>query len=52
MQKAGPEKVFELLANPVLKALVELGFSEPTLPQIMAFLPLLAGKNMLIKRVV
>jgi ATP-dependent Lhr-like helicase len=48
MQKAEPEKVFKLLANPVRKALAELGFSEPTLPQVMAFPPLLAGKNMLL----
>jgi hypothetical protein len=34
MQKAEPEKVFELLAKPVRKALAELGFSEPTLPLV------------------
>jgi ATP-dependent Lhr-like helicase len=48
MQKAEPEPVFELLAKPVRKALVDLGFSEPTLPQVMAFPPLLAGKNVLL----
>jgi amino acid transporter len=36
MQKAKPDSVFELLAKPVQKALAELGFSEPTLPQVMA----------------
>ena len=46
MQTAKP--VFDLLANPVRKALAKLGFSEPTLPQIMAFPPLLAGKNVLL----
>jgi ATP-dependent Lhr-like helicase len=40
--------IFDLLANPVRKALTEMGFSEPTLPQIMAFPPVLAGKNALL----
>ena len=48
MQNAKPDSVFKLLAKPVRKALVELGFSEPTLPQVMAFPPLLAGKNVLL----
>ncbi|MBN1245591.1 DEAD/DEAH box helicase [Candidatus Bathyarchaeota archaeon] len=48
MQKVKPDPVFELLAKPVRKALAELGFSEPTLPQVMAFPPLLAGKNVLL----
>jgi ATP-dependent Lhr-like helicase len=48
MQKAKPEPVFELLAKPVRKALGKLGFVEPTLPQVMAFPPLLAGKNVLL----
>lgn len=42
------KSVFDLLAKPVRKALAELGFSEPTLPQVMAFPPLLAGKNVLL----
>jgi len=48
MQDVKPEPVFELLAKPVRKALAELGFTEPTLPQVMAFPPLLAGKNVLL----
>ena len=40
--------VFDLLAKPIHDALAELGFSEPTLPQIMAFPPILAGKNVLL----
>jgi ATP-dependent Lhr-like helicase len=48
MQNAKPNSVFKLLAKPVRKALAELGFSEPTLPQVMAFPPLLAGKNVLL----
>ena len=39
---------FELLAKPVRKGLAELGFSEPTLPQILAFPEVLAGKNVLL----
>jgi len=48
MQNAKPNSVFELLAKPVRKALAELGFSEPTLPQVMAFQPLNAGENVLL----
>jgi len=33
--------VFQLLAKPVFDALAELGFSEPTLPQVMAIPPIL-----------
>ncbi len=40
--------VFELLAEPVRNALAEAGFTEPTLPQTMAFPPILAGKNVLL----
>src|SRR3990172_1068695 len=42
------KSVFELLAKPVQKALAELGFSEPTLPQTLAFPPILEGKNVLL----
>ena len=48
MQNEKPDPVFELLAKPVRKALAELGFSEPTLPQVMAFPPVLASKNVLL----
>ena len=37
--------VFDSLAKPVRKALAELGFLEPTLPQTLAFPHILAGKN-------
>jgi ATP-dependent Lhr-like helicase len=48
MQVKGSSSVFELLAKPVRKALEELGISEPTLPQSLAFLPILEGKNVLL----
>ncbi len=48
MQKGKHDSVFELLAKPVRKAFAELGFAEPTLPQAMAFPPLLAGENVLL----
>ncbi len=41
-------KVFGLLAKPIQNALAELGFLEPTLPQIMAIPKVLAGENMLL----
>ncbi len=40
--------VFESLAKPVRKALAELGFTEPTLPQTLAFPEIIAGKNVLL----
>ena len=40
--------VFDSLAKPVRKALAELGFAEPTLPQTLAFPEILAGKNVLL----
>src|SRR3972149_11830798 len=40
--------VFELLAKPLRKTLVELGFSVPTLPQTMAVPAVLSGKNVLL----
>ncbi len=48
MQAEKSTSVFELLAKPVQKALTQIGFSQPTLPQTMAFPPVLAGKNMLL----
>ena len=40
--------VFELLAQPVRKILVEVGFKEPTQPQTMAIPVVLSGKNVLL----
>ena len=37
-----------MLAKPVRDGLAELGFSEPTLPQVMAIPPILAGENVLL----
>ncbi|MGD6807993.1 MAG: DEAD/DEAH box helicase [Candidatus Bathyarchaeia archaeon] len=43
-----PDSCFNLLAKPVQKALTEQGFTEPTLPQLRAFPPILAGENILL----
>ena len=43
-----PDSVFDLLANPVRKALIKIGFSEPTAPQTLSFQPILEGKNLLL----
>lgn len=40
--------VFELLAEPVQKALIEIGLSKPTAPQIRAIPPVLHGENALL----
>jgi ATP-dependent Lhr-like helicase len=40
--------VFELLAKPIQKALLETGFSEPTAPQVKAIPHILAGDNVLL----
>jgi ATP-dependent Lhr-like helicase len=48
METEKTNSVFELLAKPVRKALAEIGFTEPTLPQVMAFPPILKGKNILL----
>jgi len=40
--------VFCLLAKPIRDALSELGFAEPTLPQIKAIPHVLAGENVLL----
>ncbi|MGD6852051.1 MAG: DEAD/DEAH box helicase [Candidatus Bathyarchaeia archaeon] len=39
---------FDLLAKPVQKAIAELGFTEPTLPQTKAIQPILSGENVLL----
>src|SRR3989304_6533660 len=46
VEKSG--SVFDFLAKPVRKALAEQGFSEPTLPQVMAIPRVLEGKNVLL----
>ncbi len=48
MQTEKSSSVFEILAKPVQKALAQAGFTEPTLPQTMAFPPVLEGKNVLL----
>ena len=48
MQPATAPSVFDLLSKPVQTALYEFGFTEPTLPQIKAFPPILAGENVLL----
>jgi len=40
--------VFSLLAKPVREGLQELGFDTPTLPQVMAIPPIMAGENVLL----
>jgi ATP-dependent Lhr-like helicase len=40
--------VFDSLAKPLRDGLAELGFLEPTLPQVLAFPPILAGQNVLL----
>ncbi len=40
--------VFNLLAAPVQKALAELGFIDPTMPQTRAFPAVLNGENVLL----
>jgi ATP-dependent Lhr-like helicase len=47
-QMPASESVFESLPKPVQKALAELGFTEPTLPQTLAFPEILAGRNVLL----
>jgi ATP-dependent Lhr-like helicase len=48
MQTKSSSSVFKLLARPIREALAEIGFSEPTLPQTLAFPPVLEGKNVLL----
>jgi len=42
------EDVFSLLARPIQEGLMELGFSRPTLPQVLAIPHVLAGENVLL----
>jgi len=49
MHKEGlSSKVFSLLAKPIRDALKELGFTKPTLPQVMAIPTVLEGENLLL----
>ncbi|XES76200.1 MAG: DEAD/DEAH box helicase [Candidatus Bathyarchaeia archaeon] len=48
MQNAKENSVFGSLAKPVQNALTQAGFTQPTLPQTLAFPPVLAGKNVLL----
>jgi ATP-dependent Lhr-like helicase len=48
MEKRFKIQVFNVLAQSVREGLAELGFFEPTLPQIMAIPPILAGENVLL----
>ncbi|MEM2394285.1 MAG: DEAD/DEAH box helicase [Candidatus Bathyarchaeia archaeon] len=48
MEKTEGSNVFRLLAEPVQEGLTELGFSKPTLPQVLAIPPILAGENVLL----
>ncbi len=40
--------IFDSLAKPIRDALAEIGFTEPTLPQVLAVPPILAGENVLL----
>jgi len=48
MEKTSSSGVFRLLAQPVQEGLAKLGFSKPTLPQILAIPHVLAGENILL----
>ncbi len=47
-ESAQESDVFMLLAKPIRAGLIDLGFSEPTLPQVMAIPPILEGNNVLL----
>ena len=47
-ERSSGSSVFSLLAKPVREGLAELGFAEPTLPQTLAFPPVLASENVLL----
>lgn len=48
MKKPFTSEVFRLLAKPIREGLAELGFSQPTLPQVLAIPHVLAGENLLL----
>jgi ATP-dependent Lhr-like helicase len=48
MKGSSESNVFNFLATPIQEGLNELGFFKPTLPQIMAIPPILAGENVLL----
>jgi len=48
MEKTSSSGIFRLLAQPVQEGLAKLGFSKPTLPQILAIPHVLAGENILL----
>ena len=48
MASSSGDSVFGLLADPVRRALAELGFTEPTLPQTKALPAVLNGENVLL----
>src|SRR5512137_2177745 len=48
MPKSNIDSVFFLLAKPVQKAVSEMGFTAPTLPQTKAFPPIMNGDNVLL----
>jgi ATP-dependent Lhr-like helicase len=47
-EKSLNSEVFSLLAKPIQDTLAALGFTKPTLPQVMAIPPILAGENLLL----
>ncbi|MBX5321505.1 MAG: DEAD/DEAH box helicase [Candidatus Bathyarchaeota archaeon] len=48
MKKPFTSEVFRFLAKPIREGLAELGFSKPTLPQVLAIPHILAGENLLL----
>jgi ATP-dependent Lhr-like helicase len=48
MEKTSSSDVFGFLAQPIRRGLAELGFSKPTLPQVLAIPHVLAGENVLL----
>jgi ATP-dependent Lhr-like helicase len=47
-EKTPKASTFDLLAKPIRNALNDLGFTKPTLPQVMAIPPILNGENVLL----